>query len=124
LNCGQVCIAPDYILVHREKKDALVRELIKVLKAWQGDHPEASADFGRIVNKRHWARVRALLEGHGGTIVHGGGAIEADLYIAPTIVVEPRLDSPLMTEEIFGPILPIISVDSMDAAVRPGPRRR
>ena len=114
LNAGQTCIAPDYVLVTEKNRDALVDKLANAWGEFYGADPEASPDFGRIINERHHKRLLGLLSDQ--TPVVGGEHDSATKYIAPTIVVDPPLDSALMTEEIFGPILPIITVeDTFDA---------
>ncbi|MFL6089161.1 MAG: aldehyde dehydrogenase family protein [Aeromicrobium sp.] len=115
LNSGQTCVAPDYVLVDRVVKD----RFIDLLKQSLVDMSPAG-DGGksmRIVTSRHAERLARLLNGHGGQIVHGGGSSAADRAVDLTLVDEPDLDSPLMQEEIFGPILPILAVDSVDDAV-------
>ena len=119
LNNGQVCVAPDYVLVHRSSQARLVAALRKRFGVMFGAKPRQSPSLARMVNARHLNRVESLLaEDHGGDVVHGGAAgidkAADDRFIPPTIVLEPRLDSKLMTEEIFGPILSIITVDSID----------
>jgi aldehyde dehydrogenase (NAD+) len=117
LNDGQVCIAPDYILVEQSVKDKLVDKLQKTLVKFYGEDPQKSPDLGRIVNKNHFSRVKRLLDSAGGKVVHGGKTDEADLYIAPTIIVEPAKDSAILKEEIFGPLLPVLSVGNLEEAV-------
>ena len=117
LNAAQTCIAPDYVLVESSVKDRLVDEMVRVVDEFLGPDPRASKDFGRIVNDRHFARLTGLLETAGGTIATGG-QVDADTrFIAPTVIVDPDLDAPIMQEEIFGPLLPIVAVDSIDAAI-------
>lgn len=117
LNAGQTCVANDYLLVEASVRDALVDKMTAVIGEYFGADPQRSDSFGRIVNERHLARLTGLLDGHGGTIVTGGTADVEDRYLAPTIVVDPDVDSPLMTQEIFGPVLPVISVESVDDAI-------
>lgn len=116
LNSGQTCVAPDYVLVDRAVKDRFVDLLKEALVAQSpaGDGGKAMP----IVTPRHAERLARLLDGHGGEIVHGGGSAPADRAVDLTLISEPALDSPLMQEEIFGPILPILAVDSVDDAVR------
>ena len=114
LNAGQVCIAPDYVLVRSTVKDRLVEELKKALEGFYGEEPSKSPDLGRIINDRHFERVRGLIEGN---VVYGGQTDAKTRYIAPTIVDDVKLDDKLMTEEIFGPILPIITYDELDEAI-------
>jgi aldehyde dehydrogenase (NAD+) len=110
LNAGQTCIAPDYVLVDHEVKDALVAKLTKQVRSFYGSDPKASKSFGRIVNDRHLERLRALLDDGAGTVAVGGQVDEAERFVAPTITVEPRPDSAVMQEEIFGPILPVLGI--------------
>lgn len=107
LNAGQTCIAPDYLLVHQNVKEKLIENLkIEITNAF-GENPETSSDLARIVNQKNWTRLVAMLENE--TILLGGKASIEDCYIAPTLLNEPSLDSLVMQNEIFGPILPIIS---------------
>ncbi len=116
LNAGQTCIAPDYVLVDHQVKDALVDKLATQVADFYGNDPQGSASFGRIVNDRHVARLQGLLEGGVGTVVTGGQVVPSDRFIAPTITLEPNPDSPVMQEEIFGPILPVLGVDGVGEA--------
>ncbi|MBT8283723.1 MAG: aldehyde dehydrogenase [Muriicola sp.] len=107
LNAGQTCIAPDYILVHDKIKDRLVEELIKSIKAFFGEQPEESKDLARVISTDHYERLVGLLENQ--KILHGGEHNNSDRFISPTLVDEPSKDSEIMQQEIFGPLLPIIS---------------
>jgi aldehyde dehydrogenase (NAD+) len=118
MNAGQTCIAPDYVLAEAPVKDRLVDLMAAAVRDFYGGDPHASPDYGRIVNDRHLARLRGYLDGHGGTVAVGGDVDEADRYLAPTVVVDPEPSSPLMQEEIFGPILPVLPVASVADAVR------
>ncbi|MEQ1785710.1 MAG: aldehyde dehydrogenase family protein [Acidimicrobiales bacterium] len=110
LNAGQTCIAPDYVLVDHEVKDALVEKLTRQVRAFYGADPKASKSFGRIVNDRHVERLTGLLASGAGTVATGGEIDAAERFVAPTITVEPRPESAVMQEEIFGPILPVLGV--------------
>ena len=110
LNAGQTCIAPDYVLVHSNVKEKFEALMIATLKQYYGENPENSTDFARIVNTKNWERQVALLENQ--TVIFGGTVNQDTLYIAPTLLNNPKLDSLVMVEEIFGPILPIISYDN------------
>lgn len=116
LNAGQTCIAPDYVLVEAEVHDQLVDALAKQIGQFYGADPQASADYGRIVDDRHFVRLQKLLAS--GTVAVGGESDAATRYIAPTVITGVTVDDPVMAEEIFGPILPIIKVESLDAAMR------
>ncbi len=117
LNAGQTCIAPDYVLVDRTRKDELVDALVGAIGEFYGDDPTTSADLTQIVNARHVSRIEGLLDGHGGTVVTGGTVNPDTRKMAPTIIVDPEPDSALMQEEIFGPVLPIIAVDDVTEAI-------
>lgn len=115
LNAGQTCIAPDYILAHKD----IAQPLAEAIKAqWQqmyGADAKLSPDYGRVINQRHLSRLHSFLEG---IEVYAGGEMDAaELYLSPTLVLNPPLDSRLMTEEIFGPLLPVLTVSGFDAAL-------
>ena len=107
LNAGQTCIAPDYLLVSGKIKTAFIESLKKEITDAYGDNPETSPDFPRIINQKNWNRLTAMLANE--TIIAGGKTNSQDFYIAPTLLDEPSLDSPVMAAEIFGPILPVLS---------------
>ena len=112
INAGQTCIAPDYILVHHKVKDQLLEALKRNIEKSYGKNVEASPDFARIVNHKHYKRLISLLEDE--NVVFGGLTNESDNYLAPTLVNEPDLEAAIMKEEIFGPILPILSYKNED----------
>ncbi len=114
-NAGQSCVAPDYILVHQSKKEELVVEMQQTITDFFGANPQQSPDFSRIVSNRHFNRLVKMLEG--ATILSGGETDEEFRYIAPTLVEVENDNHPLMQEEIFGPILPIITVNSLEEAI-------
>ena len=111
LNAGQTCVAPDYLLVAESKQDELVEELRRAIGEFYGDDPHLSDSFGRIVSPRHFDRLESLMAG--GTAAIGGDTKSDERYIAPTVLVDVDLDSQLMSEEIFGPLLPIIPMRSV-----------
>ncbi|GGS26366.1 aldehyde dehydrogenase [Streptomyces humidus] len=114
MNSGQTCIAPDYVLAERSIRDALVDRIVSTMRAFRADQ-----DGGlRIVNERQFDRLAGYLAATQGSIVTGGGTDRAGLTIEPTVIVDPGPEEPSMAEEIFGPILPVLAVDSLDAAVR------
>ena len=115
INAGQTCIAPDYVLVERPVHDKLVAAIGKSIAEFYGSDPRASADYARIVNEPHFHRLEKLL--HSGTVAHGGITDADTRYIAPTVLTGVTGEDPVMGEEIFGPILPVIAVDSLDAAI-------
>ncbi len=114
-NAGQTCVAPDYLLVHESIHDALLARLRATVREFYGSDPKASADYGRIVNARHHQRLMKLMAS--GEAVTGGEADEAERYIAPTVLKDVSPDSPVMESEIFGPILPVLKVKSVDEAI-------
>jgi acyl-CoA reductase-like NAD-dependent aldehyde dehydrogenase len=116
LNAGQTCVAPDYVLVHRNVETQFVNELRTTLQEFYGNDPHSSSDYGRIVSPRHFDRLSGMLAD--GQVIIGGETKSSERYIAPTVLSDVRLDSRLMTEEIFGPLLPIIPVSDVQAAVR------
>lgn len=111
MNAGQTCIAPDHLFVHASVKDEFQRILVKTLKDFYGDDPQKSPDFGRIINGKHFERVKALIDP--AKVLVGGQTDAADRYIAPTLLKDVTLDDAVMQEEIFGPLLPIISYNSL-----------
>ena len=115
LNAGQTCIAPDYVLVQKSSEEKLLRELKAAIAEFYGTDPKSSKAYGRIVNDRHFERLRKLMTN--GQVVVGGETDRQSRYIAPTILRDADLNSPLMSEEIFGPLLPVIPVSSIAAAV-------
>jgi aldehyde dehydrogenase (NAD+) len=118
MNAGQTCIAPDYVLVDRSVEDAFVEALAKSVRRFYGEDPAASTDYGQIVNVAHWDRLHALLDSsRGGQVALGGTGDRDRRYLAPTVVRGASWDDPAMAEEIFGPILPIISVDGVGEAI-------
>jgi len=116
MNSGQTCIAPDYALIHSSIFDKFVAELKKVTQSFFGDNPKNSSDYGRMINERQTKRVGALLEGQ--EILFGGEVDPAAKYIAPTLV-KCSLDSTakIMQDEIFGPVLPLISIPDIDTGI-------
>jgi aldehyde dehydrogenase (NAD+) len=115
-NAGQTCVAPDYVLAHRDIHDEFLNALQKTVHEFYGDDPQRSKDYGRVVNARHHKRLMALLDS--GDVAVGGQGDEADRYIAPTVLKNVSPDSAVMQDEIFGPILPVLKVDDVDEAIR------
>jgi aldehyde dehydrogenase (NAD+) len=105
-NVGQMCVAPDYVLVHESKKTALVEALRDTIGQFFSDNPAESYSYGKIINARQYDRLLPYLQQ--GTVLHGGRADRDKLFIEPTLLDNVALDSPVMQDEIFGPILPII----------------
>ncbi len=115
LNAGQTCVAPDYLLVQEGVKDRLVALLRKEIHRSLGPRPLECPDYGKIVNEKHFRRLLSLLEGE--TPLEGGEADPATLRIAPTILEPASPQSPVMAEEIFGPILPVLTFRQLEEAV-------
>jgi len=114
-NAGQTCIAPDYVLVHKDLMQPLVEKIQRTIKQFYGDDPSQSTDFCKIINSRHTNRLKQLLNGQK---VVAGGQVDVDkCYVSPTLVVNPEPNSSLMADEIFGPILPIIPINNIDEAI-------
>jgi aldehyde dehydrogenase (NAD+) len=118
-NSGQICIAVDYVLCPKSKVDEFVRAFKTTLNNWYGPDPQQSQDLGRIVSDRHLDRIAAMLNNRAsGEIVIGGDIDRSTRYIAPTVVVNVKNDDPvLMGDEIFGPILPIVTYNELDEAI-------
>ena len=114
-NAGQTCFAPDYVLVDDLVHDALVNRMVSTIREFYGDDPQQSPDYARIINEQHHARLTRLLIGS--DVVTGGQTDQADRYIAPTILKNVSERDPVMQEEIFGPILPVLAVTNVDAAI-------
>ncbi len=112
LNCGQTCVAPDYILVHKFAAERLISELKKQIIAQFGAHPLENADYGKIVNEKHFKRLSALIDGE--KLCFGGERDETALKIAPTLLRDVERGDAVMQEEIFGPILPILTYSDED----------
>ncbi|GHB33714.1 aldehyde dehydrogenase [Streptomyces xanthochromogenes] len=115
LNAGQTCVAPDYVLTDPETARALEPEFARAVEAVFGADPQSSREFGRIVNERHFDRLGSLL-GSGRTVT-GGHTDRATKYIAPTVLADVDPKAPVMQEEIFGPILPVVTVADLDEAI-------
>ncbi len=115
INAGQTCVAPDYVLVHYRRESELVRELEVAIREFYGPDPSASPHYGRIVDRRHHARLVGLMDS--GEVAVGGRHDEASRYLEPTVLQSVATDSPIMQEEIFGPILPIVPVRSLQQAI-------
>ena len=110
VNCGQTCIAPDYLLVHQSIVSELNQALILEIKKAFGENPLQSSSYGKIINQKHLLRLKKMLEGE--SIIHGGKIDEKELYFEPTLINQPDLNSEIMKDEIFGPLLPILSYEN------------
>ena len=115
LNCGQTCVAPDYLLADRRVKDALLEEIARAIARMYGVRPLDSPDYGKIVNEKHFTRLSGLLDRE--KLVLGGETDPEGLRIAPAVLDGVSGEDPIMQEEIFGPILPVLTVDSVAEAI-------
>lgn len=115
LNSGQTCVAPDYLLVHRDIKDRVISAMKTSIIEFFGEKPCQNPEYPKIINEKHFNRLKGLLSD--GRILVGGDVNEATHQIAPTIVDQITWESPVMQEEIFGPILPVLTFDDIDEVV-------
>lgn len=118
MNCGQTCIAPDYLLVHKDIQEELTKAIQQQIQIMFTSSPEKSDSYGRIINTKHTERLANYLKEDTLNIISGGETDITNRFISPTIVMNPPLDSKLMQEEIFGPILPILSVANIKEAMQ------
>lgn len=116
LNCGQTCVAPDYILCERSVKDAFVAEVIRQVKTQYGENPLENKDYGKIVNEKHFNRLCGLMNRD--KVILGGRTNAATCQIEPTVMDQVTEDDAIMKEEIFGPIMPILTFDHFDCVIR------
>ena len=116
LNCGQTCVAPDYILVERSIRDQLITELKRQIELQFGKNPIENTDYGKIVNQKHFERLCSLIDTS--KVVYGGQTDETSCRIAPTVMDGVMAEDAVMGEEIFGPLLPVLTFDSFDQVVR------
>jgi len=117
MNAGQTCVAPDYVLVDRRAEDALVVELARQVQAMYGSGSPSSASLARVVNLAHMDRLVGLLAATAGRAVLGGEHDRSALYLAPTVLSDVGWDDPVMQEELFGPVLPVVTYDDLDEAI-------
>ena len=115
LNCGQTCVAPDYIYCHRSVKDALVKEIKQQIQIQYGREPLHNPDYGKIINEKHFDRILGLIEER--KTVHGGNSDRKALRIEPTVLDNVTFSDPVMQEEIFGPVMPILVFDSLEEVI-------
>ena len=115
LNCGQTCVAPDYILCHKDIKDEFVKEVKIQIEKQYGKKPLENSDYGKIINQKHFERVSSLINAE--KVVHGGKTNPETLQIEPTVLDNVTWDDAVMQEEIFGPIMPILTYENLDQVI-------
>ncbi|XP_005104004.1 aldehyde dehydrogenase family 3 member B1 isoform X2 [Aplysia californica] len=115
-NAGQTCVAPDYVMCQKDMQDELIKNLKATIEAFYTADPKSSDSFGRIVNEKHFQRVQKLKKG--AEVAVGGGDVEEEKYIAPTVLRDVKLTDPVMQDEIFGPLLPIMPVQDHAEAIK------
>ena len=116
LNCGQTCVAPDYLLIHRSVKEAFLDHLSRMITEMYGSHPLDNPDYGKIINQKHFQRLVNLMTPE--KVIYGGATDPASLRIEPAIMDHVTREDAVMQEEIFGPILPVIAFDDIEEAFR------
>ncbi|EYE88911.1 aldehyde dehydrogenase [Fervidicella metallireducens AeB] len=116
VNNGQTCVAPDYLLVHKDVKNDLLAKIKKYIIEFYGESPITNNDYGRIVNHRQWERLINLIDKD--KVFYGGEYIEEELYISPTIIDNVNWEDKIMKDEIFGPIIPVIQYDSIESIIK------
>ena len=116
LNCGQTCVAPDYIYCDRSVKERLVKEIKKQIQKQYGKQPLSRENYGKIINEKHFDRIQGLIDAN--KVIHGGNTDRQRLKIEPTVMDNVTFADAIMQEEIFGPVMPILTYDSLDEAIR------
>ena len=116
LNCGQTCVAPDYIYCHRSVKEKLIKEVQRQIQKQFGKQPLKNTNYGKIINEKHFDRILGLIDN--AKVIHGGKSDRRTLRIEPTVMDNVTFADPVMQEEIFGPIMPILVFDHLDEVIR------
>lgn len=116
-NTGQTCVAPDYVLVHEAVAKKFTKILKKTIRAFYGEDPQQSPDYGRIINVRQFDRLQKLLDAERDTLTLGGRTDREDLYIEPSVLENIDWQSPSMEDELFGPILPVMTYEQLPKAI-------
>lgn len=118
MNCGQICIAPDHVLVHKSLVDEFLELVQKYThEMFTSETAEGAQAYGKIINEFHLKRIKGYLENHGGKLICGGHADEKTLKLDPTIVLNPNKDSKLYNNEVFGPIMKVTTFTSIDSVI-------
>lgn len=119
INCGQTCVAPDYLFVHSSMKNHLIAKLKEKIVQFYGVAPETNPEYSKIITEFHTKRLQSLItEEHGGVVLYGAKCDIDERFVCPTLIDSPSLESKLMKEEIFGPILPIFEYKNIDEVIR------
>ena len=118
LNAGQVCVSQNYALVDKEILPAFLQQLEAAMYEFQPKGAEGNTDYSNIVNERQWQRIKDLLDSSGGKILIGGKTNRSTLFFEPTVVQVKSMDDPLLRNESFGPLIPILPVSNLEEAVR------
>lgn len=116
LNCGQTCVAPDYIYCHHSVKDRLIKEVQKQIQKQYGKQPLRNPNYGKIINEKHFDRILGLIDEK--KVVYGGNSDRKTLRIEPTVLDHVTFQDAVMQEEIFGPLMPILTFDNLDDVIR------
>jgi acyl-CoA reductase-like NAD-dependent aldehyde dehydrogenase len=120
MNMGQTCVAPDYVICTKEVESAFLQASKEAMSQWYGSNWKVCPDLARIINKKHFQRLKTLIDeavGNGAKVSMGGNTDEDDLWIEPTIITDVNEDMKIMQDEIFGPILPIFTVKDEEEAI-------
>ena len=115
LNCGQTCVAPDYVYCHRSIKDRLIKEVQEQIRKQYGSRPLDNPDYGKIINEKHFDRILGLIDKK--KVVQGGNSDRKTLRIEPTVLDNVSFSDPVMQEEIFGPLMPVLVFDSLEEVI-------
>lgn len=118
MNTGQTCVAPDYVCVHESVKEEFMKKLTKTIQSFYSKDAQNSPDYGRIVSKPHFDRLAEIIQRESSQIVYGGKMDREELYMEPVILDNINWDSPSMEDEIFGPILPVITYNDLPILLR------
>lgn len=117
MNSGQTCVAPDYLVIHENVKEAFIQKVKETIATFYGDNVQTSQDFSRIVNTKQFDRLEALLEKSREDLIHGGATDREDLYIEPSLFEVDSFEHALMEDELFGPLLPILTYSDLSRAI-------
>jgi len=117
INCGQTCIAPDYAFVHESRYKEFLEAMKSQIQQFYGDNPKQCSDYGKIINSRHASRIAKLIASSG-EVYYGGKVDTEAAYVSPTLMVDVDVESAIMTEEIFGPVLPVLKYNDVEQVIQ------